>query len=199
MEVGLSQKLPLVESSRELTVELLLVYSGPQPFSVFWAWEVWWWLYCSTSSGLILDGSIDLKCRRFNLKEFWERRESNPGLLGEKREGYLCAMPIVMILFCPFQSRDAEEQAVHRRPFCCPDPDGVQAGVISRQLKKKRFLSNGSSLFLRSTTIDAFPDSRRSSEVRCLRPIVAHVSGLRRRFCFQFLMNELKMFAKSSI
>ena len=56
--------------------------------------------FCSASSGLVLDGSIDLfklphsKCRRFNLKEFfWELRESNPGLLGEKRERYLCAMP----------------------------------------------------------------------------------------------------------
>ena len=52
-------------------------------------------------------GSIDLfklphsKCRRFNLKEFWERRESNPGLLDEKRERYLCAMlpPLVQALF----------------------------------------------------------------------------------------------------
>ena len=55
--------------------------------------------FCSTSSGLVLDGSIDLfklphsKCRRFNLKEFWELRESNPGLLGEKRERYICDMP----------------------------------------------------------------------------------------------------------
>ena len=63
-------------------------------------------LFCSTSAWLVLDGSIDIfkhfhtlsaanKPQRHyeNLKIPWERWESNPGLLGEKRKRYLCAMP----------------------------------------------------------------------------------------------------------
>ena len=59
--------------------------------------------YCSTSTGLVLDSSIDifklstLQVPSINhsdiMKNPWERWDSNPGMLGEESERYLCAMP----------------------------------------------------------------------------------------------------------
>ena len=76
-----------------------------------------------------LDGSIDLfklphsKCRRFNLKEFWECRESNPELLSEKRECCLCAMALPLPPHYSFFFAPISQSTNELKVFCETRPD----------------------------------------------------------------------------
>ena len=53
-------------------------------------------------------------------KIFWERRESNPGLLGEKRERYLCAMPTPRPLLVNVVAAAVDVNDSNQFPFSRP-------------------------------------------------------------------------------